>query len=84
MDKILDVDEQHIGKQKLFAYILFAYLFSVSIRYILYYNISEDSNYFYNGEIIPLWNPDSGLYGFYANKLLSGVSYPLETVKKDS
>jgi len=68
--------KQFLAVKGTLFYILLSYLFSILIRLILYYQISDNSSYFYNSEVIPLWTPDSGLYGFYANQLLHGVSYP--------
>jgi len=62
--------------KQLFFYILSAYLLSIAVRLFLYYQASDNANYFYNGNIIPLWTADAGLYGYYANQILSGVSYP--------
>jgi len=57
-------------------YIFMAFIVGLLARLILYYQASDNSDYFYNGEIIPLWNPDAGLYGFYASQLLDGIHYP--------
>lgn len=62
--------------KNLTLYILMAFLFSMLVRLILYYQASDNSDYFYNDTIIPLWNADGGLYGFYAKHLLSGAEYP--------
>jgi hypothetical protein len=62
--------------KQLFFYILSAYLLSIAVRLFLYYQISDNNNYFYDDKIIPLWTADAGLYGYYANQILSGVSYP--------
>ena len=81
MTKITDTSNPTLEfKQKnlkqLFFYILSAYLLSIAVRLFLYYQISDNHNYLYNGNIIPLWTADAGLYGYYANQILSGVSYP--------
>ena len=65
-----------ISTKNLIIYISSAYIFSLLIKSILYYQIVHISNYFYNGHIIPIWTPDSALYGFYTNQLLHGVVYP--------
>ena len=58
--------------------VIVAYIFAVITRLMVYYAVSSDSSLFFHGEIIPLWTPDAGLYGFYAKNILSGVaSYPL-------
>jgi len=75
--KILNTIESQTTNRTLILYILFAFLFSLTIRVFFYYQISNNSNYFYENNIIALWNADSGLYGFYAKQLLDGVVYPL-------
>jgi len=81
MTKTIDKSNSTLGyKQKnikqLFFYILSTYILSIAVRLFLYYQASDNSNYFYNGNIIPLWTADAGLYGYYANQILSGISYP--------
>lgn len=76
LKNILDLEQNKIRTKYLIIYMLITYLFSVSVRLFLYYQISDNSNYFYNGNVIPLWTADAGLYGYYANQLLNGVSYP--------
>ena len=76
LKNILDVEQNKISAKYLIIYMFITYFFSVGVRLFLFYQISDNSNYFYNGNVIPLWTPDTGLYGYYANQLLSGVSYP--------
>ena len=73
---ILDLKQNKVSNRTLIIYMFIAYFFSVGVRLFLYYQISDNNEYFYNGNVIPLWTPDAGLYGYYANQLLSGVSYP--------
>jgi len=60
-------------------YILTAYVFNILLRYILYFQIAENSDYLYNGQIIPIWTPDASLYGYYAKNLLNGITYPFNS-----
>ncbi len=76
LKQFLKIEDNRFNIKELFIYMLLAYLFSLFIKLFLYYQIYNNSSYFYNNSIIPLWTPDSGLYGFYANQLLSGISYP--------
>ena len=76
LKKLLDLEEHKTSTKTLIIYMLLTYLFSVTVRLFLYYQASDNSNYFYNDNIIPLWTADAGLYGYYANQILSGVSYP--------
>ncbi|HIC79298.1 MAG TPA: hypothetical protein EYP02_08960, partial [Sulfurovum sp.] len=70
------LEDRQKNLKQLFFYILLAYLLSVAVRLFLYYQVSDNHNYLYNGNIIPLWTADAGLYGYYANQILSGISYP--------
>ena len=70
------LEDKQKNLKQLFFYILSAYVLSIAVRLFLYYQASDNANYFYNGNIIPLWTADAGLYGYYANQILSGVSYP--------
>jgi len=77
MLEYLSVEKQEISKSKLLLYILIAYGVNIVIKMILYYQVMDNPEYFYNGSVIPLWTADSGLYGFYANQLIEGSNYPL-------
>ncbi len=76
LKQFLKIENNKFNRKELFIYIFIAYLFTIFIKLFLYYQIYNNSSYFYNNNVIPLWTPDSGLYGFYANQLLSGISYP--------
>ncbi len=76
LKKFLDIKQSSANHKSLVLYLLLAYLFSVAIRLFLYYQFSEHDHYFFQGNIIPTWTHDSGLYGFYTNQLLNGISYP--------
>ena len=76
LKELLSLRDGETSNRDLIIYILIAYIFSLLIKSILYYQIIDNSNYFYNEHIIPIWTPDSALYGFYANQLLHGVVYP--------
>ncbi|MBN2824257.1 MAG: hypothetical protein JXQ76_02950 [Campylobacterales bacterium] len=70
------MESNSIGIKQLLVYITLAYIITLLIRLIAYSQFSEIPQYLYNGNIVPLWTPDAGLYGFYAKQLLSGISYP--------
>ncbi len=76
LKEILNLKQNETNTRYLVIYILLAYLFSLAARLLLYYQISDNSDLVYAGNIIPIWTPDAGLYGYYAKQLLSGVSYP--------
>ena len=76
LKELLNLDENRVNSKLIVIYISIAYIFSLVVRFFLYYQASENPNYFYNGNIIPLWTADAGLYGYYANQILDGVSYP--------
>ncbi|MBN2826007.1 MAG: hypothetical protein JXQ76_11820 [Campylobacterales bacterium] len=71
------IEHQETTKTKLIFYILLAYGFNIAIKMLLYYQILDNPQYFVNGSVIPIWNYDSGLYGYYANRLIDGANYPL-------
>ena len=77
LKKSLNITESQTTNRTIILYILFAFFFSLTVRLFFYYQISDNSGYFYNNNIIAIWNADSGLYGFYAKQLLDGVVYPL-------
>ena len=74
--KFFEIEQSKVTTKMLLIYILLTYLFSITIRLFLYYQISDNGNLFYNSTPIPIWTPDAGLYGFYAEQLLNGISYP--------
>ncbi len=76
LKEFLYLEDKKVSNKILMIYILLAYTFSIAVRLILYYQIHNSSDFFYNSHIIPLWTPDSGLYGYYAEQLLNGVKYP--------
>ncbi len=57
-------------------YISIAYIFSLSIRSLLYFDIQDIDSFWINSLPIPIYSPDAGLYGYYASQILSGASYP--------
>jgi len=67
--------EETSGKT-LLLYIFTAYLFSAGIRSLLWYQCSFIDAFWLNGEPLPIWSPDAGLYGYYAKQILSGHNYP--------
>ncbi len=63
--------------KKIFGYITIAYLFSVALRFLLYFLAKSNPEFLYHSHIIPLWTADAGLYGHYAKELLLGHSVPM-------
>lgn len=76
LNSYLSIEPETINKKKLLLYIVVAFIFSIGIRYLLYIQYEDDSTLFGKNILIPLWNPDSGLYGYYAKSLLAGKEYP--------
>ena len=73
---MLKLSEEHLSTKKLLFYIISSYLFAVAIRSLLYFQVADIDNYWFEGHIIPIWTPDAGLYGYYANLILAGNDYP--------
>jgi len=59
-------------------YISIAYIFGVVVRLLVLQNVWGIESYWYEGRILPIWNDDAGLYGYYAKQILQGVNYPFE------
>ncbi len=74
--KYLHVNSQDSSTKTLLLYMLAAYLFSVAVRLILWYQAASIDSYWLDGYPLPIWSPDAGLYGYYAKQLLAGHSYP--------
>lgn len=52
---------------------------SFVLQSIFLFAIKDNPNIYLNGNFVPLWTHDAGLYGFYAKKLLSGAVYPFSS-----
>jgi dolichyl-diphosphooligosaccharide--protein glycosyltransferase/undecaprenyl-diphosphooligosaccharide--protein glycosyltransferase len=76
IQKYLYVKSQEASVRTLLFYVLFAYLFSVAVRLILFFQTRSVESFWLNGDPLPIWSPDAGLYGFYAKQLLAGHHYP--------
>ncbi len=63
---------------KLLVYMLLAYTFGVLIRLILWNQLIPMESFWIDGDPLPIYSPDAGLYGFYAKELLSGAVYPFD------
>ncbi len=69
------MDVEKIYKNPLFL-VLLAIGLSVVLQSLFLLNIKDNPNLYFNGNFIPLWTHDSGLYGFYAKELISGANLP--------
>ncbi len=56
--------------------ILVGILLSVILQSVFLFIIKDDPRVYFNGNFVPLWTHDAGLYGFYAKKLLGGANFP--------
>lgn len=66
------------NKTSIIATIIIVYLISIALYFaFLHLGITPISDItMNNGEFIPILRPDAGLYGYYANNIIKGVSYP--------
>jgi len=64
--------------KELFIYITIAYLLGLVVRFVVLQNVWHIESYWYEGRILPIWNDDAGLYGYYAKQILQGIDYPFE------
>ncbi len=76
LDK-LTLREQSVSVQKVLLLTVIAYLFAVCVRVLLYVQTADIQAFWLDGEPLPIWSPDAGLYGYYAKQILAGASYPL-------
>ncbi len=75
----LKIKEDNFSLKKVWFLIFIAYFLSVTVRYILFFQIMNNPNFFVDGNVISIWTPDAGLYGFYAKELANGVLYPFNS-----
>lgn len=59
--------------------ILLCFILAILCQSIILLTIKDNPNNFFQNHIVPLWTNDSGLYGFYANKLLQGANPPFNS-----
>lgn len=72
----LKLPSRRESASRLLLYMFVAYLFGVAVRTILWYQASSVEAFWIDGNPLPIWSADAGLYGYYAKQLLAGVSYP--------
>jgi len=77
IDRYLKLTPQKTSMRLLFIYIFSAYSFGLLVRLILLYQVSSIESFWLNGDPVPIYSPDAGLYGYYAKKLLLGANYPM-------
>ncbi len=66
----------HSTIAQLWIYIIITTLFSIAIHSTLYFNVVDIKSYWLDGEILPIFSPDAGLYGYYGAQILEGREYP--------
>ncbi|MEA2111816.1 MAG: STT3 domain-containing protein [Campylobacterota bacterium] len=76
IQKYLYLNSKDASSKAILTYISIAYLFSLAIRFILFFQTQSIESFWLNGDPLPIWSPDAGLYGYYAKQLLAGHSYP--------
>lgn len=72
------LNQQSYSWKSVTIYMLIAYIFSVSIRLILLYQMGEVEGMWDGNLPVPVWTPDAGRYGFYAKDILNGVILPFK------
>lgn len=74
--KKLQLPKESTSTKKVLIYLFTAYLFAVATRAALYLQTADISAFWLNGQPLPIWSPDAGLYGYYAKQILNGHTYP--------
>ncbi len=74
--KKLQLPEDSSSTKKVLIYLFTAYFFAVATRAALYFQTADISAFWLNGQPLPIWSPDAGLYGYYAKQILGGHTYP--------
>ncbi|MEA1920270.1 MAG: STT3 domain-containing protein, partial [Campylobacterota bacterium] len=77
INKYVKLEPQQTTLSMLFMYMSIAYLFGLAVRMMLWYQVAPIESFWLDGNPIPIYSPDAGLYGYYAKQLLSGVTYPM-------
>ncbi len=67
------MDVEKIYKNS-FLVVFVAIFLSLILQSIFLLHVKDNPSYFFDGNFIPLWTHDAGLYGFYAKKLISGAN----------
>ncbi len=73
----LKLSPQKTSLSTLIVYMSLAYIFGVLIRLILWNQLIPMESFWIDGDPLPIYSPDAGLYGFYAKQLLAGTIYPM-------
>ena len=72
---------QKVSKAEILLYVIVAYSFGILFRLYLAYDVTQHHpEYFFHGNIIPIWTSDAGLYGYYAKQLILGKTLPYDDV----
>ncbi len=74
----LKLSPQKTSLSILIIYMSLAYIFGVLIRLILWNQLIPVESFWIDGDPLPIYSPDAGLYGFYAKQLLLGTLYPMD------
>ena len=76
MNHYFTLPQPPAASRLLFGYMALAFLFSFAVRSLLFVQASSVDTFWLNGDILPIWSADAGLYGFYAKQILAGHAYP--------
>ena len=80
IQKFLNIDTEVPQLKYTLFYILFAYFFAFATRLIMLYHMVPDAVVWQdNGVPVPILSPDTALYGYYAQEILSGHYYSIDT-----
>ena len=74
----IGIDKQKVTLRQTLLISLLAYLIVLATRLVVFYfSLGIHPHLILpNGEYIPLWTNDAGLYGYYAKQILQGMNYP--------
>ena len=78
INKYLKLTPQKTSLGMLLFYMFVAYSFGLLVRLILLYQAMPVESFWLDGNPVPIYSPDAGLYGYYAKQLLAGVNYPMD------
>jgi asparagine N-glycosylation enzyme membrane subunit Stt3 len=78
VEKYLRLSSENTTLSMILVYMSIAYIFGVLIRLILWYQVIPVESFWLDGNPLPIYSPDAGLYGYYAKQLLSGANYPMD------
>ena len=57
---------------------LIVYVISVVLHLILYYEVKDNSLFYYDGRIMPIWTDDAAHFGYVAKQILQGIDIAIE------